>query len=114
MKSHEKQELRTEPENLQAGNKIFAQSATLSPQSLEVHIEALVLYGFAPGDRYRIGEAVERELTRLFGEQGVPSSLVRNLEVSGLDGNTFEVVPGSKAAVIGTQIARMVYQGLSR
>ena len=37
--------------------------------NLNLHIEELVLHGFAPGDRYRIGEAVQQELTRLFAEQ---------------------------------------------
>ena len=36
-----------------------------------------MLHGFAPGDRYRIGDAVERELARLFAEQGVPPSLAQ-------------------------------------
>jgi hypothetical protein len=33
--------------------------------SINLHIEELVLHGFAPGDRHRISEAVEQELTRL-------------------------------------------------
>ena len=30
----------------------------MKPQNVELHIEELVLHGFAPGDRHRIGEAV--------------------------------------------------------
>lgn len=76
---------------------------------VELHLEELVLHGFSPGDRYRIGEAVERELTRLFIEQGVPPSLAQGGEVGRLDGGMFKVAPGSKAEAIGAQIAQAVY-----
>lgn len=76
---------------------------------VELHLEELVLHGFSPGDRYRIGEAVERELTRLFIEQGVPPSLAQGGEVAHLDGGMFKVAPGSKAEAIGAQIAQAVY-----
>ena len=49
----------------------------MTPYNIELHIEELVLHGFAPKDRYTIGEAVQRELSRLFAEQGVHSSLSR-------------------------------------
>ena len=44
---------------------------------IELHIEELVLHGFAPADRYRIGDTVQRELTRLLAEQGMPASLIQ-------------------------------------
>ena len=86
----------------------------MKPENIELHIEELVLHGFAPGDRYRIGEAVERELARLFAEQGVPPSLAPGGEVASLDGGAFEVEPGSTAEAIGVQVAQAVYGGLSR
>jgi hypothetical protein len=79
-----------------------------------VHIEELLLHGFAPGDCYRIGEAVERELTRLFAEPGVPPSLTQGREVARLDGGSFEAASASKPDTIGAQVARAVYGGLSR
>jgi hypothetical protein len=85
----------------------------MKPSNLELHIEELVLHGFVPSDRYRIGEAVKRELTRLFAEQGTPSSLARGREVARLDGGVFEVWPYSRAEAIGAQVARAVYGGLS-
>jgi len=85
----------------------------LKPANLELRIDELVLHGFEPGDRYRIGEAVERELTRLFAEQGTPPSLAQGREVTRLDGGAFEAAPGSRAEAIGAQMARMVYGGLS-
>ena len=81
---------------------------------VELHIEELVLRGFAPADRYHIGEAVERELGRMFFEQGVPSPLTQGGEMARLDGGAFEVKPGSGAEAVGVQVARAVFGGLSR
>ena len=83
-------------------------------RSVELHIEELVLHGFAQGDRYRIAEAMERELTRLFTEQGTPPSLAKGGSIDKLDGGAFDMVQGSKAEVIGAEVARAVYRGMSR
>jgi hypothetical protein len=80
---------------------------------IELHIKELVLHGFAPGDRYRIGDAMERELARLFTEQGTSSPLAQGSETQRLDGGSFEVKPGSRAEAIGVQVAQAVYGGLS-
>jgi len=80
--------------------------------NVELHIEELVLRGFSPGDRYRIGDAVERELSRLFTEQGTPPSLARGGDIGRLDGGSFEAKPGSRAETIGIQAARAVYGSL--
>ena len=80
---------------------------------LELQIDELVLHGFAPGDRYRIGEAVERELTSLFTEQGTPPSLAQGSEIERLDGGTFEMRPGSRAESIGVRVAQAVYGGFN-
>jgi hypothetical protein len=81
--------------------------------NIELHIEELVLHGFAPGDRYRIGETMERELAHLFTEQGAPPSLAQSGEIARLEGGNFEVKPGSNAEAIGVQVAQAVYGGLS-
>ena len=80
---------------------------------VRVHIEELVLDGFAPGDRYRIGEAVERELARLLGAGGPPGSLGRGRALARLDAGAFEVTPDSSAAEIGSRVARAVHGGLT-
>lgn len=80
--------------------------------NIDLHIEELVLHGFAPGDRATIGATVQRELTRLFTEQGVHASLQRSREVEKMDGGTFHMLPGSKAGTIGTQVAHAIYGGL--
>jgi len=83
-------------------------------KNIELHIEELVLHGFAPGDRYRIGEAVEQELTRLLADRGVPQSLAEGGEIASVDGGAFEVAAGSRAEVVGAQVAKAVYGGLGR
>jgi hypothetical protein len=86
----------------------------MTQKNIELHIEELVLHGFAHGDRYRIGEAVERELTRLLADRGVPQSLERGGEIASVDGGAFEVAQGSRAQVVGAQVAKAVYGGLKQ
>jgi len=82
--------------------------------AIELHIEELVLHGFAPGDRYRIADAVERELARLFAEQGVPPSLAQEAEMARLDAGAFKMAPGAREEAVGAQVAHTVYGGFSR
>ena len=86
----------------------------MKPINLELHIEELVLRGFAPGDRYRIGNAVEHELSRLFAEEGTPPSLIQSSEMARLESGEFEVKPGSRTETIGVQVARTLYRGMMR
>jgi len=86
----------------------------MMPKNIELHIEELVLHGFSPGDRYRIGEAVEQELTRMFADRGVPESLARGGEIASVDGGAFELAPGARGDVVGAQVAKAVYGGLGR
>jgi hypothetical protein len=85
----------------------------MKPANVELHIAELVLHGFAPGDRYRIGETIERELARLFAEQGTSQLLRQRSEIERLDGGAFEVKPGIRAEAIGAQVAQTVYRGLA-
>ena len=90
-------------------------NAALRPQpSVQLHIDELVLHGFAPGDRYEIGEAVERELARLLGEKDFPILLRSENATDEIRGATFNVTQNAKPLVIGRQIAHAVYQGFSR
>jgi len=81
---------------------------------VELRVEELVLHGFAPGDRHRIGDAAGQELSRLLAEQGVPPALSRGGEIRHLHGGTFEVRPELGAEAIGVRIAHAVYEGLRR
>jgi hypothetical protein len=82
-------------------------------QNVEVHIEELVLHGFAPGDRFRISDAMQREITRLIAGQGTQGITRRPLFIERLDAGKFKVGPGGRAESIGKQVAQAVHQQLS-
>jgi len=86
--------------------------------NINLHIEELVLHGFAPGDRYTIADAVERELSRLltedFADPGYSSLLTSNTGPARLDAGSFQVDALSKPNSIGTQIAKAVHGGLTK
>lgn len=86
----------------------------MKPARIELHIEELVLHGFAPGDRHAIGDAVEHELTRLFAEQSLASSSIVSHERAHIDAGDVHVAPESMAQSVGAQVARAVHGGLTR
>ena len=81
---------------------------------LRFHIEELVLDGFPPGDRDRIGEAVERELARLVRERGQPPWLNRSDDLEHLDGGWFAMELDRAAEAVGVRIAESIYGGQIR
>ena len=85
----------------------------MRPATIELHIEELVLHGLALGDRYRIADAVQHELTRLFAAQGAPPSLAHDREHARLDAGAFKVPTEAQSEAIGVQVAHAVYGGLS-
>ena len=86
----------------------------MKPESVELRIEELVLHGFEPvGDHHQIGEAVQRELSRLFVWQGT-RSVAQGREVALVDGGAFEVASDSTVEAVGVQVAQAVYKGLNR
>lgn len=82
--------------------------------TIELHIEGLVLHGFNPADRYRIAHAVEQELTKLFGECDMTNAFTRSREIERVDTGVFKAAPSSKPETIGTQIGQAVHGGLNR
>jgi hypothetical protein len=84
----------------------------VKPGNVELRIDELVLHGFEPAYHHRIGEALERELGRLFVEEGVPPSLAREGGIDRVDGGAFEAGPDLGAEAIGALVARAVYGGL--
>ncbi len=80
--------------------------------SLHVHIEELVLHGFAPAERARIAEAVQSELVRLFMDRGVPPALARGGSVDRLDAGSFPADPAGRGRVTGARIAGALHGGL--
>ncbi len=86
----------------------------MKPPNIDLHIDRLVLDGFAHVDRARLGASVEAELGRLFAQQGGASSLGPDGHTPRLDGGTFQAAPGAGADALGRQIAQRVYRGVHR
>jgi hypothetical protein len=85
----------------------------MKPQAdIHLQIEELVLHGFAPGDKHAIGEAVERELTRLISEQ--PLSPRENISSDRIDVGSFQIKKSAQPTQIGEQIAGAIHGGLGR
>jgi hypothetical protein len=80
--------------------------------NVELHIEELVLHGFPPDYRHRIGGAVEQEISRLFTEQGVPPSLSRGGDIPRLDAGAIQMSPELGADAVGARVARSLYEGM--
>ena len=80
--------------------------------SVELRIEEVVLHGFGSGDRNAIGEAIERELSRLLADGVPPHGLTGDRHVAELDGGRFDLPPGARGDEVGALIARAVYGGL--
>ena len=81
---------------------------------VKVNIERLVLRGFAPHQRDRIGDAVRSELERLLMERGVPASLKQRSSVAGLDAGSVELGRETPARTVGNRVARAVDRGWRR
>ena len=79
---------------------------------IKLHIEELVLHGFAPGDRYRIAERLQQELGELLSAGELPRSLHESRDVPQIDAGAFPFQPGSRAESVGTQVAEAVYGAL--
>jgi hypothetical protein len=80
---------------------------------VELVIDQIVLHG-VKADPRATRRALERELTRLFHEQGVPSSLQRSAVLSRLDAGRVSVSPNAKPGAVGRQVAHALYGGLKR
>jgi hypothetical protein len=79
---------------------------------VEVHIEELVLHGFAPGDRHRIASALVGELQRLMSESALPGFRENRPALRRINGGAFKIEAGAKPQAAGVEIARAVFRGL--
>ncbi len=82
--------------------------------ALKLHIEELVLHGFASGDRRRIGAAVERELSRLLTEAGPHTLSLGSLHLGHIDAGSFRIASSADPHSIGNQIAGSVFSQLTQ
>ena len=80
-------------------------------QNIELHIDELFLHGFAPHQVAQIGDALQRELTRLLQEQGLPAGLSVDTDLGRLTAGTVTLQPDFPSNLIGHSLARSVYKG---
>jgi hypothetical protein len=81
----------------------------IRPREIELHIEELVLHGFKPGDRWRIGDAVEEELRGLLRANGIPTNWLSNPERIAASFN--RPLDLTKPVQAGAKIAGIAYGG---
>ena len=81
-------------------------------QTIELHIEELVLHGLSAYNAHQIGRAIEREITLLLQERGLPNAFSADINLGRLNAGTFNIRPGANAEVIGHNIANSIYQPL--
>jgi hypothetical protein len=80
--------------------------------AIQVHIEELILHGFAPGDRYQIASSVEKELTRLMRLASLARLPEKPLAVERINAGAVRVGSRDKPQAAGVQIAQAVYRSL--
>ena len=81
--------------------------------NVELHIDEIVLHGFVHRDRYEIQEAIQRELTRLIADEGLPSPFHQGDEAARLDAGSVMMHRGISPSEVGIQVAQAVYRGLA-
>ena len=82
------------------------------PRAVELHVGSLVLEGFRPQDRHRIGAALQRELGRLLAEHGVPAGLGAGGAVPALRAPAADLPANASPSLVGARLARSVYGAL--
>ena len=81
---------------------------------IELVIDELVLHGFDRRDQYRIGQAIQHELTNLLSRAEGVSSLDRDQERARVNAGTVHVPEGAQPSVVGTNVAQAVYRGIGQ
>lgn len=75
-----------------------------------VEIDELVLHGFDPRERSRIGDAVQARLQALLA--GVAPGAMAPRAVDRVDAGRFPLGAGDGAAAVGHRVARALYRSL--
>jgi hypothetical protein len=84
--------------------------------NINLHIDHIVLEGLDVSWRERplLQTAVETELARLLGENGLSSGLLAGGAMSVLPGGSVQLSEQPDPIALGQQIARAVYGGISK
>lgn len=83
------------------------------PTPIELHIEELVIHGFAPNDHQQLAAAVEHELTRLLDEKGFGQALTDEMEIERLHGGAFRIRQDEPSTTTGQQLAGTIYKSIN-
>ncbi len=81
----------------------------MNPREIEVHIEELVLHGFAPNERWGMADALQNELHGLLVKKGVPTAWLES--PAQIDAGAVSL---TKPSVVGSKIAQAIYGGGGR
>jgi hypothetical protein len=81
--------------------------------AIRLHIDRLVLHGFAHADRHRIAGHVRNELARLMVDDPALASLREPLTIERANAGSIRIRPGATPRVTGTLIAKAIHQSLS-
>ena len=81
----------------------------MNPREIEVYIEELVLHGFEPANRWRLGDALEKELRGLLSAKGVPPGWLSNPER--IEAKPISSANLAKPTQAGAEIASAAYRG---
>ncbi len=79
---------------------------------VEIVIDELILHGFSPADRYRIGNSLSLELERLVMDQGL--QVHESMDIPSLRAAPVKLPSGSRPDLVGARVAEAVYKGLPR
>jgi hypothetical protein len=79
--------------------------------NIELTIDELVLHGFSPHDRARIGDAVHAELVRLLSRDDRATGLAQLGHIGRIDAGSFDVPAQASASDIGHHIAGSIVGG---
>ncbi len=97
------------PDATHGSGRAEARPSGMNPREIEVHIEELILHGFAQADRWRIGDALENELRVLLAAHGVPRAWLSNparVQTASIPSASL-----TKPVPAGSEIAGAVYRG---
>jgi hypothetical protein len=81
-------------------------------RTIVLHIEELVLHGFAAASRHAIGDALRVEIERRLGEGGVPEAWARGGAIDRISAGEVHVPALARGA--GNAIGAAVHHSLTR
>jgi len=81
----------------------------MTPASVELHVDTLVLEGMSDQDALRVRHAMQRELTRLCTEQGMPAGWARSADCPRIDAISLDAQSSANPVQIGKHIAKAIH-----